>query len=359
MKKWLAILLSICMLTSVGVSTAACGKLVRKTDEEEEETTRKKKKNKESDETDESSDETESEPTDSIDDPTTDTGTDDSGIDFSKDFQDQTSPLEGPRYPIEYHEYPGYSYVAVEIEEQEIWNSDGLVITVTGYKIGSGTERNIVYTVENKTGHTVKLSCDYIFVNNYAVVGMALWEIEDGETEEIEHPFYDSLGNDIGFWEAEQIDVEFEVKYDGELAYETPRLSFQTSLYDGDLSVDLSYGTLVFDDGQIRITAYNYYIDRWGDSVLAFEFVNYTDKQWVMHSNQLYLNGVDANDTAGFFTVLQPNCRQIVMYKVSEDKLAELKVPKIKEISIQWKYNDLNDYTADEIQISPVAFIVD
>ena len=299
---------------------------------------------------------TETEPSVSIPDKT-----ESSEVTFSKDGE-VTSSMEGPIVQIGPHEFAPYEYVKVDIEDQEILNKDGLSIHVNGYKLGIGTTRDLLMHIENQTGHPVKLSSQLLRINGFEEADLFIKYFDDHASEDFEYEFYISLGDEIGLWDPEKIELSFSVEYtDTQEQYVTELLPILTSLYDENTynesaDIDFSHGVPLYDDGKIRVIAIDYKIEDYGDAKLIFYIENNTDVAMMFQKEELLVNGVDA--PFFIFRTVQAHSKSIETMYFYESTLKENNIDRIRNISLILKISEDGNYT-DKTLTDPLTISVE
>ncbi|MBP5491731.1 MAG: hypothetical protein J6Y08_02695 [Clostridiales bacterium] len=359
MKKFLSVILALMMVFSSGVVLTSCSS------SKEEEKTSSQKKKKKKDKDDDDDDETESKGFLSQSIP--DDGSDSSSVptvtvnsDLSKDPtgpDTSTSMLDGPVVEIGPHEIPAYSYTQVTLEPQEIWNQEGLVITVTGYKLGAGNQREFLLTVVNGTGHKVKLDSEMMAINGVQQTDWYIEEIEDGQTIESSFFYFLSLGDELGIWDPGMVQTILTVYYDdGASSYRTPILTFYTSVYDPNFAVDVSYGVELYNDGQVRFTAYHYVApSRYDDGYLYIFIENYSDKELSIWAENVVINGIEGDFYLSSYVM--PGYKAVGSVRLSKTKLEEIGVDKIENIGLIIRFNPSDDYST-KYYTNPVTISV-
>ena len=350
MKKGISVVLILSMLMAMTVT--ACSK---------EETTTKKKKTKKTTESVESIETEpkesptttpEEEPPTSEDPPTSSVETD---ITFGKETE-STVFVGGEIVKIGPHEIPEYEYVAVSIEEQEIWNQDGLTITISNYQLGVGSERIFDVKLDNQTGHPIQVMSDLFAVDGFVTSGFFIDELEDQTSSESNFVFYLTLGNDIGLWNPGKFDFVFSVKFtDDESTYKTDRITVLTSAYDENKVYDLSYGAPLYDDGTMSITALDYNIDSRGDGTLLLLLKNDRDTAMLFNREETLINGVPA----GVFIFCTVGAHDMTVYSamIRKSDLEELGISKVKYITFSFKISEEGNYS-DYITPDPITLAI-
>lgn len=364
MKKRVSIFLVMTMLLTMLAAVSAC---------KSEETTKKKKKTtKKTKETVETTDpdDTETEPADSsTDTPTTETPessdasdptdtSDSSDMSFGKDQNPSTHGPEGEILQIGPHEIPEYEYHQVSVEEQELVNSEGLVVKITGYKLGNGTDRTFQLNVDNQTGHPVKMMSEFFAVNGFELSGFFVGEFEDQTNTDTEFEFFMTLGTDIGDWDPRTVDFRFSVEYtDTEATYKTEPVRIVTSAYEegNEPQYDFSYGATLFDDGTMKVVAIDFGSDNWGGNELVLYIENNRDTTMLFQKDLLRVNGIDISEL--LYKFIQPHSKAIAYITFFESDLEEADITKIETITLSILIQEDGNYK-DKIIGDPVTIEV-
>ena len=356
MKKKVSVLLAGLLATSMILS--ACSKT--------EETTKKKKKTKKTTTTEETESEPETEPsevtssessqpettpTETTPPETTPTSDDDP---FSKGTTPPDAFPDAKVLEIGAHEIPEYEYHEVNIEEQEIYNEEGLQIVVTGYKLQAGIGRSVTLRVPNTTGHKIKLKDTLLLIDGFEETGFFIQELEDQTTTDVDFEYFYYLGESIGHWDPGEFQVVFEYDYldtDQKEEIETPVLTFQTSAYGQTEIMDLSYGAEIYNDGTYRIIAFDFYEDD-GDMVLMMYIENNSGKDITVHAKDIYINGRQGKFS--YLQMLGGGHKSINSFRVLKDRRKEYGIDgQINEITMKLDISNQNDYK-DVIEVDPV-----
>nr|WP_051527135.1 hypothetical protein [[Eubacterium] cellulosolvens] len=145
----------------------------------------------------------------------------------------------------------------VTVEEQVLYDKDGVKITATGYETGGYMGDGIKLRIENNTDKSMRLCADALIVNECMIDSMLAVKISAGKNAnevmylsktELEAAGIDQVG---------QVEVYFRA-YDDETydtIFKSDCITIKTSAYDSmDTRVDDS-GEEIYNEGGIRIVA--------------------------------------------------------------------------------------------------------
>lgn len=356
MKKKVSVLLAGLLAMSMIVSS--CSK--------SEETTKKKKKTKKTTTTEETETEPETEPSEVTASessapettpettPTETTPTESDDDPFSKETTIVDKYPDAKVLEIGPHEIPEYAYHEVNIEEQEIYNEEGLQIVVTGYKLQQGIGRSVTMRITNTTGHKIKLKDTLLVIDGFEEMGFFIKEFEDQTTEEVDFEYYYNVGQNIGHWDPGEFQVVFEYDYldtDEKEEIKTPVLTFQSSAYGQTEVMDLSYGAEIYNDGTYRIVAYDFYENR-GDMYLMIYVENNSGKDITVDSDEILVNGKEGKFS--YLEMVGGGHKVVDSFRVIKERREEFGVDgQIHEITMKLSIHNQNDYK-DTIQVDPV-----
>ena len=352
MKKKVSVLLA--GMLAISMILSACSKA--------EETTKKKKKTKKTTTTEETETEPETEPSEVITSessepetiPTDTTPTESEDDPFSKETTMPDPYPDAPVLEIGPHEIAEYEYHEVSIEEQEIYNADGLQIVVTGYKLMHGISRSVTMRITNSTGHKIKLKDCVFVIDGFEEMGLFVKELEDQTTTDLDFEYYYYIGQRLGHWDPGEFQVAFEYDYldtDEKEEIKTPVLTFQSSAYGQTEIMDLSYGAEIYNDGTYRIVAYDFYEER-GDMNLMIYVENNSGKDITVHADEIFINGKDGKFS--YLDMVGGGHKAVDSFTVMKDRREEFGVDgEIHEIILKLSITNQNDYK-DVIELDPV-----
>ncbi|MGN0633337.1 MAG: zinc ribbon domain-containing protein [Oscillospiraceae bacterium] len=182
---------------------------------------------------------------------------------------------------------------AFTIEEQVIWEVNGVTITATGINEDSiwGTEINLL--VENNSDKDIGIGTDAVIVNDYMINDLTSITVSAGKKANDSVTLFSSELKAAGIDHIGQIELYLHT-FDPD-TYMTGEssgcITIQTSDYsnmDTENSID---GSVLYDDNGVKIVAQ--YVDEesfWGSAVLLY-IENNSDKNIIVQSGDVSVNG--------------------------------------------------------------------
>lgn len=182
---------------------------------------------------------------------------------------------------------------APTIEEQVLWEVDGVTITATGIKEDSfwGTELNVL--IENNSDKDICVSADAIIINDYMMDGIMSATVTAGNKANDSITLFSSELEAAGIDNIGKIEL-YLYTYDPETYSREHTSNCITVSMSGVDSVDTESdigGTTLYDEGGVKIVGQ--YVDEnsfWGSSVLLY-IENNTDQDIHIGIDDLAVNG--------------------------------------------------------------------
>lgn len=271
-------------------------------------------------------------------------------------FTQQTEIFPGaPVYEVHSFEKQAYSYQQVTIDEQEIWNQDGLVITAYGFEIEGEKMFDVFFRIENHSDKAVTLSSSDIDVDGYKTTTMFYESVEAGATSDSTCVFFFAYhGEYMNIWQPHLIEISFEVEFDDgnvKTAFTTPFLPIQTSLYGQEQQVDLSWAPEICNDGTLLVRVLDCYESN-GDAVLVLYCENLSEHKLSISDKELWFDGADVGLIS--FSLL-PGKKGITSVTIFDTRRIEYGITeKIQRIDLQMKYYLDDDYV-NSVELPPVC----
>jgi type II secretory pathway pseudopilin PulG len=184
------------------------------------------------------------------------------------------------------------------IDEQVLWEIDGVKVTATGINDDSiwGTEINLL--VENNSDKDIGIGTDAVIVNGYMINDLTSIECTAGNKANDSVTLFSSELSAAGIEHIGQVELYLHT-FDPdtyEIGASSGCITIKTSDYDNmDTEVDID-GTVLYDAENVKIIAK--YVDEdsfWGSAVLLY-LENNSDKNIIVQCENVSVNGfmVDA-----------------------------------------------------------------
>ncbi len=262
---------------------------------------------------------------------------------------------EAPVFEINDHEKFEYQYQQVTIDEQEIWNKDGLILTACDFAVDGREAYSFSVRIDNQTDSEVELTTLNIYQDGYYTGVLTYTTVPPKTTSDAVVFCYPDLGDMMNVWQPHLIEVSFDVEMSAEgvvTSYKTPLLPIQTSLYGQEFQMELSYATDIYRDESLNIQALDYYEED-GNATLVLNVENLSNMVLDFESSGSWFDGKDVG-YAG--RKLAPGCKSIVKLTVYKEKRIEygIEAP-IHDIVLQLCYTLDRQ---DEIDIDPIRLTV-
>ena len=229
------------------------------------------------------------------------------------------------------------------IEEQVLWESDGVKVTATGVEHSSIFGDSIKILVENNSDKDIRLDVEDIIVNDYMIDSYAYVEVSAGNksndeitlsTNDLEASGIDTIGK-----------IECYMKILDSDTYDTINTSdcitMKTSDFDSMDVTNNMDGTLLFEHDGVKIVGK--YVDEdsfWGMSVL-FYIENNSDQIVRISADDVAVNGFMI--TESFSQIVYPNKKSMSNMVLFDSSLEENGVTEINEIELVFSVRD-QDY---------------
>ena len=262
---------------------------------------------------------------------------------------------DAPVYDIDDHEKFEYQYQQVTIEEQEIWNKDGLVLTAHDFVVDGREAYSFSVRIDNQTDSEVELTTLNIYQDGYYTGVLAYATVPPKNTSDATIFCYPELGEMMNIWQPHLIEVSFDVEMNAEgvvTSFKTPLLPIQTSLYGQELQMELSYATDIYRDESVNIQVLDYFEED-GNATLVLNVENLSSMMLDFESRGSWFDGKDV----GYANrQLAPGYKSVMKLTVYEKKRIEygIEAP-IHDIVLQLRYTLDRQ---DKVDIDPIRLTV-
>lgn len=178
------------------------------------------------------------------------------------------------------------------IEEQILFEHDGVRITAKSYVTDSVWGEGIKLLIENDSGQTVGIGCDELIVNDYMIMNMFSTSVAAGKKENETLDLFSSELEAAGITNVGQVEIGFHL-YDPdsyETTYTADIVTIKTSDYENMDTTPDDAGQELYNKDGIRIVGK--YVDEdsfWGSAVLLY-MENNSGRDVVISSEDLSVN---------------------------------------------------------------------
>lgn len=180
----------------------------------------------------------------------------------------------------------------LSIEEQVLWETDGVKITATGLEDDSFWGRSVNVLVENNSDKDITVYSDAMIVNGYMIDDLTCIEVSAGNKVNDSINLFESDLEAAGIENIGQIEMYLHISDDDyNTIAESECITIKTSLFDSmDTAGDTDGVTLLEQDG-IKIVGK--YVDEdsfWGAAALLY-IENNSDKNVTVRTEDVSING--------------------------------------------------------------------
>ena len=179
------------------------------------------------------------------------------------------------------------------IEEQVLFEQDGIKITATEYVTDSIWGEGIKLLLENNSDKTVGIGCETLIVNDYMIDNLFTTTVAAGKKDNETLDLYSSELEAAGIENVGQIEIKFYL-YDAETymtTYTADMVTIQTSAYDEMDITPEDAGQELYNENGVRIVGK--YVDEysiWGSAILLYMEIN-SGKNIIVSCDELSVNG--------------------------------------------------------------------
>ena len=182
---------------------------------------------------------------------------------------------------------------SVTIDEQVLFDQDGLRITASGMADDSIWGSGINLLIENSSSKNLSVACNAVIVNDYMISNLFSADVAAGKKSNETLYLMSSQLQDAGITEIGKVEIYFNI-YDSE-TYDTVLtpdvIEIHTSAYDRMSVVKADSGTELLNQDGIRIVGK--YVDEnsiWGAGVLLY-IENTTGENVIVSCDNMSING--------------------------------------------------------------------
>lgn len=241
------------------------------------------------------------------------------------------------------------------INEQELVNQNGVVITAKEYVKDSIWGEGIKFLIENNSSQNVTVSCAALIVNDYMINDLFSGSVAAGKkANEVMYLYSNELAA-AGIDNVGKIEMAFHV-YNSDSwqgIFDTEVVTLETSEYDHmDVSSDIE-GTVLYDQGGIKIVGKE--VDEnsfWGSAILLYIENNSKDNVRIS-CDDMSINGYMM--TPLFSSLVYSGKKSVDNITIFSSELEKNGIKDVEEVELSFRIYDAESYsTIDES--APITF---
>ncbi len=244
---------------------------------------------------------------------------------------------------------------SVTIDEQVLFDQDGIRITATGMADDSIWGSGINLLLENSSTRNVTVGCNAVIVNDYMISNLFAADIAAGKKSNETLTLMSNELKDAGITEIGKVEIYFNI-YDPE-TFETiftpDVVEIHTSAYDRMSVVKADSGTELLNQDGIRIVGK--YVDEnsiWGAGVLLY-IENTTGKDVMVSCDNMSINGFMVNPV--FVSTVYDQKMSLSSITIFQSDLDDNGIKSIDDIELSFTVSDLTSLSTI-IKTDPITF---
>ena len=233
---------------------------------------------------------------------------------------------------------------SVTIEEQELINQDGIVITAKEYVTDNIWGDGIKLVLENNSDKTVTVGCNALIVNNYMITDLFVAEVAPGkksnEVMYLSNTELKAAGIDI----VGQVEIYFHVydsaSYDN--IFDSGCVTIKTSEFANMDTTPEDMGTELYNENGIRIVGKA--VDEnsfWGTAILLY-CENTSGKNVGISVEEMSINGFMMSPL--FSTIIYDQKMSLDEITVLSTELETNGIDEIEEVELKFHIYDVDSY---------------
>ncbi|MBQ8280037.1 MAG: hypothetical protein IJZ23_09380 [Roseburia sp.] len=237
------------------------------------------------------------------------------------------------------------SVEGITIEEQILFEQDGIVVTAKEYVTDDIWGDGIKLLVENNSEKTVTVGCNALIVNNYMITDLFVSEIAAGKKANEVMYLSNSELNAAGIESVGQVEIYFHV-YDSEsweTLFNTECITIQTSEFANMDTTPDDAGTELYNADGIRIVGKT--VDEnsfWGTAILLY-CENNSGKNVGISVEEMSINGFMMNPF--YSTTVYDGKMSIDEITIFSSDLEENGIETIEEVELKFHIYDADSYS--------------
>ena len=233
---------------------------------------------------------------------------------------------------------------SVTIEEQELINQDGIVITAKEYVTDNIWGDGIKLVLENNTDKTVTVGCNALIVNNYMITDLFVAEVAPGKkSNEVMYLSNIEL-KAAGLETVGQVEIYFHV-YDSayyDNIFDSDCVTIKTSEFANMDTTPEDMGTELYNENGIRIVGKA--VDEnsfWGTAILLY-CENTSGKNVGISVEEMSINGFMMSPL--FSTIIYDQKMSLDEITVLSTELETNGIDEIEEVELKFHIYDVDSY---------------
>ena len=244
---------------------------------------------------------------------------------------------------------------SVTIDEQVLFDQDGLRITATGMADDSIWGSGISLLLENSSTKNVTVGCNAVIVNDYMISNLFASEIAAGKKSNETLTLMSNELKDAGITEIGKVEIYFNI-FDSETfdTVSTPDVvEIHTSAYDGMSVVKADSGTELLNQDGIRIVGK--YVDEnsiWGAGVLLY-IENTTAENVIVSCDNMSINGFMVDPV--FMADVYTQKMSLSNLTIFQSDLDDNGIKSIDDIELTFTVSDASTYSTI-LTTDPITF---
>lgn len=233
---------------------------------------------------------------------------------------------------------------SVTIEEQELINQDGIVITAKEYVTDNIWGDGIKLVLENNTDKTVTVGCNALIVNNYMITDLFVAEVAPGKKSNEVMYLSNTELKAAGIDTVGQVEIYFHVydsaSYDN--IFDSGCVTIKTSEFANMDTSPEDMGTELYNENGIRIVGKA--VDEnsfWGTAILLY-CENTSGKNVGISVEEMSINGFMMSPL--FSTIIYDQKMSLDEITVLSTELEENGIDEIEEVELKFHIYDVDSY---------------
>lgn len=233
---------------------------------------------------------------------------------------------------------------SVTIEEQELINQDGIVITAKEYVTDNIWGDGIKLVLENNTDKTVTVGCNALIVNNYMITDLFVAEVAPGKKSNEVMYLSNTELKAAGIDTVGQVEIYFHVydsaSYDN--IFDSGCVTIKTSEFANMDTTPEDMGTELYNENGIRIVGKA--VDEnsfWGTAILLY-CENTSGKNVGISVEEMSINGFMMSPL--FSTIIYDQKMSLDEITVLSTELETNGIDEIEEVELKFHIYDVDSY---------------
>ena len=233
---------------------------------------------------------------------------------------------------------------SVTIEEQELINQDGIVITAKEYVTDNIWGDGIKLVLENNTDKTVTVGCNALIVNNYMITDLFVAEVAPGKKSNEVMYLSNTELKAAGIDTVGQVEIYFHVydsaSYDN--IFDSGCVTIKTSEFANMDTTPEDMGTELYNENGIRIVGKA--VDEnsfWGTAILLY-CENTSGKNVGISVEEMSINGFMMSPL--FSTIIYDQKMSLDEITVLSTELHTNGIDEIEEVELKFHIYDVDSY---------------